>query len=215
MNLRIEPELRKYIRRLTADEQALLQASVAAEGVRDPLVVWRFNGDYVLLDGHHRFEIAQRLGMPFEVREVELADLSAAKRWMIRNQLGRRNLTPAEAAYYRGLEYLEEKKEWGGDRRSEASRSSDQNDHLKTAEQLAVEYGVGPATVRRDAQFAQALDRLADLRRRIRALPETGREYRRAVSLELGFHTALMRLLEPPGVLMEPLEAFALEDSDD
>ena len=86
-SIRIDPELRKYMRRLTEDERSLLEASVVAEGVRDPLVVWRRNGELVLLDGHHRYEIAQRHGVPFEVVELSFPDLSSAKRWVIRNQL--------------------------------------------------------------------------------------------------------------------------------
>jgi len=86
-------------------------------------------------------------------------------RWVIRNQLGRWNLTPAEAAYYRGLEYLEEERPIG--RPSNGSEKSAQNEHIKTSERLADQYGVGQASIRRDAQFAQALDRLPPTRPRI------------------------------------------------
>lgn len=164
--LQVEPELGKFLRRLTPDELALLESSLLAEGVRDPLVVWRRNGERVLLDGHHRYEIARRHGLEFRVQEIELADLAAAKRWVIRNQLGRRNLTPAEVAYYRGCAYLEEKDSWGG------PRASGQNDHLKTCEVLADQHGVGEKTIRRDAAFAAALDRQAELH---------GEEFRAAV----------------------------------
>jgi ParB-like chromosome segregation protein Spo0J len=108
--LRTDPELRKLMRQLTPDELALLESSLLADGVRDALVAWRRNGERVLLDGHHRYEIARRHGLEFGVEEIELPDLAAAKRWVIRNQLGRRNLRPAEVSYCRGLEYLAEKK---------------------------------------------------------------------------------------------------------
>jgi len=56
---------------------------------RDPLAVW--NG--VLVDGHNRFEICSRLGLPFDVSEVDgIADRNDAIEWIIRHQFGRRNL---------------------------------------------------------------------------------------------------------------------------
>ena len=47
------------------------------------------------------------------------------------------------------------KKAHGGDR-----KSSYHFDHLKTAESLAADYGVGQATIRRDGQFARAVEDL-------------------------------------------------------
>ena len=47
------------------------------------------------------------------------------------------------------------KKAHGGDR-----KSSDHFDHLKTGESLAADYGVGQATIRRDGQFARAVEDL-------------------------------------------------------
>ena len=41
--------------------------------------------------------------------ELSFPDISSAKRWVTRNQLGRRNLTPAEVSYYSGLHYRAEK----------------------------------------------------------------------------------------------------------
>lgn len=46
-----------------------------------------------------------------------------------------------------GRRYNRAKKAHGGDRKTEESR--DQNEPLKTAEKLAVEHGVSPATVKR------------------------------------------------------------------
>jgi hypothetical protein len=155
MEIHIEPELRKYMRQLTEDERSLLEASIIAEGVRDPLVVWHRNGELVLLDGHHRYEIAQRHGISFELVELSFPDLSAAKRWAIRNQLGRRNLTPAEVAYYRGQEYLEERRPVG--RPQGGAEKLSQNATIsQTAEAIASRHGVDRATIHRDAQFAHS-----------------------------------------------------------
>ena len=82
----------------------------------------------------------------------------AKKEWIYRNQLGRRNLTEQEASYYRGKLYEAQKLSCGGDRRSKA-----QNELLKnTAEQIGKEYGVSKDTVKRDEQFSQAVDKVAE-----------------------------------------------------
>ena len=75
---------------LTPDERSTLEANIVQAGrARDPLAVW--NG--VLLDGHNRFEICSRLGLPFDVAEVDgIEDRNDAISWICQHQLGRRNL---------------------------------------------------------------------------------------------------------------------------
>jgi hypothetical protein len=60
-----------------------------ADGCRDPLLTW--NG--ILIDGHNRYEICTKHGLPFSILEKDFTDSGAAKIWMIDNQNGRRNLT--------------------------------------------------------------------------------------------------------------------------
>jgi len=87
----IDDEFRALIPPLRDDERAQLEANLFAAGrARDPLVTWRG----ILLDGHNRYEICTRLGLQFEVVEasgVETRD--DAKLWIVRNQLGRRNIS--------------------------------------------------------------------------------------------------------------------------
>ena len=47
----------------------------------------------ILLDGHHRFAICQRDGLPFATVAQSFKDRDAALLWVITNQVGRRNLT--------------------------------------------------------------------------------------------------------------------------
>jgi hypothetical protein len=82
------------------------------------------------------------IGKTFETRDQ-------AKCWIIENQLSRRNLTPEQTAYLRGIRHDLEK-----------DRHQNDADTGRTRERLAKEYGVSPATIRRDAQFAQAVDAL-------------------------------------------------------
>lgn len=96
----VDPEFEKLLPRLTAEEHALLEADILAHGILNPLCVWR--GMNILLDGHARLRIAQEHGLPYEVREVDCADRDEAKRWMMRGQLGRKNLHPDAVSYLRG-----------------------------------------------------------------------------------------------------------------
>jgi len=52
----------------------------------------------ILLDGHNRFEICQRLQVPYETTPIDIADRLDAKIWIHRNQLGRRNLSDDQRA---------------------------------------------------------------------------------------------------------------------
>jgi hypothetical protein len=73
--------------------------------------------------------------------------------WMIRNQINRRNQTPEQISYFRGKLYEQRKKA------PHRPLKGAQNAHLsKTAETIADEYGVNQATIRRDADFAKAID---------------------------------------------------------
>ena len=111
MTLTIHPDLRSLIPPLAPEELAQLEANLLAEGCRDPLIVWRWQGEEILLDGHNRHDLCQRHGLPYRTQELSLPDLDAAKAWMIANQLGRRNLTPEQMSYYRGEQYNLEKQQ--------------------------------------------------------------------------------------------------------
>jgi DNA modification methylase/ParB-like chromosome segregation protein Spo0J len=152
---RLDPEFESLFMPLAADELAQLEASVLSEGIRDPLVVW----GGVLLDGHNRFALAQKHGLEYAAREVALADRHAARRWIINNQLGRRNLTPEAFAYYLGLRFNEEKKDVG---RPEKLSQID-TVYGTTRDRLADEYKVSPATVSRAGAFAEDLAALEEI----------------------------------------------------
>ncbi|MEI8195738.1 MAG: ParB/RepB/Spo0J family partition protein [Phycisphaerae bacterium] len=92
----VDLEFRNLITPLTRDERRELEASLLAEGCRDPLVVWKSN--HLLLDGHHRFDICEKHTIPYQVVEVALPDRNSALLWIIRHQLGRRNLSDLQRA---------------------------------------------------------------------------------------------------------------------
>lgn len=82
------------IRPLSESELGMLEQNILRDGIRDPLVVW---GD-TLIDGHNRYAIAQKHGLEYKTVQIELEDDTAAKIWIMNNQLGRRNLSTATRA---------------------------------------------------------------------------------------------------------------------
>ena len=152
----VDPEFKALIPPLSAEERAQLEANLLADGCRDPLTVWgRAGGEQILVDGHNRYEICSAHGLDFNTVAMAFADREAAMDWMDANQLGRRNITPDQFTLLLGRRYNRAKKSHGGDRKSEESR--DQFEPLKTAEKLATEHGVSPATVKRAGQYAEAV----------------------------------------------------------
>ena len=87
-DLIIDPEFRDLIPPLNEEELKLLEASIVADGCESPLIVW--NG--VIVDGHNRYAICQKHEIPFAIQEKDFSSRDDAMLWMLRNQLGRRNL---------------------------------------------------------------------------------------------------------------------------
>lgn len=89
MNITIKSEFETLIPPLSPDEFQQLEENVLSEGIREPLIVW--NG--VLIDGHNRYRIAQKHGLPFRTSEMVFESENDAIIWIIKNQFGRRNLS--------------------------------------------------------------------------------------------------------------------------
>ncbi|MBW4604360.1 MAG: hypothetical protein KME29_33525 [Calothrix sp. FI2-JRJ7] len=173
--LNIDPEFQNLIPPLSDDEKFLLEANLKESGCIYPLIVWKGKG--ILLDGHNRYELCQKLQIPYNIVEVELASRAAAICWIANNQLGRRNITPETASYLRGKRYLSLK----GNREDNlkqnlpngnSCRSAEEGPEqdlpnannpiaIDTAKALASEYKVGERTIRNDAKYTQAVDTLA------------------------------------------------------
>lgn len=155
----IDDEFSSLIPPLSQDERRQLEANIIDAGcARDPLVVWATeNGDCVLLDGHNRYEICARHLLPYEVNELTFECREDAADWIDRNQLGRRNLDPRQMSLLRGRRYNRTKREDGG---HGDQKSGGQNVRPNAAESLATEHGVNEKTIRRDGEFAEAVESL-------------------------------------------------------
>ncbi len=183
--LRIDPELRDLLGPLSPEEREQLRANIVADGgAIDPIIVWR--EQWVIVDGHNRYEICTDTGLPYKVRDKSFASRADVIAWMIEHQSGRRNMTPERLSYLRGKAYQSAKKDCeetlvpgavhakkstppkdGGipkTSKNPTNPSVGQNDPPKkrTSEEVAKKTGVTEATVRRDDKYAAAVDRLAN-----------------------------------------------------
>ncbi|MDQ0569056.1 polyhydroxyalkanoate synthesis regulator phasin [Variovorax paradoxus] len=90
MNIVVNEELKAYIDPLTPEEHEALERSILTEGCRDALVLW---GD-VLVDGHNRYGICQKHGLPFQtVQNTRFKSIEDVHLWMIDQHLGRRSIS--------------------------------------------------------------------------------------------------------------------------
>lgn len=154
-------EIRDYINPLTNDEFTGLERTLLEEGINDPLIVWETSSTtagidnlgtevYVLIDGHHRYKISKKHNLPFSIVLKKYATLDLVKAAMLDKQLNRRNLTPEQVSYYRGLKYnISKAKQVGVEKQ------------VNIASELSKEFGVNEKTVRRDGIFAKGLDKLS------------------------------------------------------
>jgi hypothetical protein len=202
-NIIILDELQNFIPPLSTDEYGQLESNILQHGCQSPLQVWQIpkknvelpfeNEDdlaYVLIDGHNRHKICTQYNLPFEVYILSFASQKEAKDYMINLQLGRRNLSPNQISYFRGLRYNNEKADKFENLQTnfpkghfDPSGNSEQIDNNSltnfskghfdpsrktTAERLAKEYNVSPKTIKRDAEFAGGLEKItSELRNNI------------------------------------------------
>lgn len=87
-NLVVDEELERVAPPLAENELEILKADILEHGCKFPLIVW---GD-TIVDGHNRYRICKEADIPFAVEQMEFADKTEAKLWIVKNQLGRRNL---------------------------------------------------------------------------------------------------------------------------
>lgn len=92
MDLNINEAFRNLIPPLSDHELQCLEAEIRYwAGCYSPIITW--NG--TIIDGHHRYTICKKHGLPFKIEERQFDDEHAVMIWMIDNQMGRRNITDA------------------------------------------------------------------------------------------------------------------------
>lgn len=89
LELIIDEEFQMLIPPLAPEEYQKLKENIIADGCREPLVIW----GKIIVDGHNRYKICTESNVPYKTINKEFKDRSDVIEWMLRNQLGRRNLT--------------------------------------------------------------------------------------------------------------------------
>ncbi|QDL55142.1 hypothetical protein [Rhodoferax aquaticus] len=118
MSILINQDLLAYIDPLTPDEYEALERSLRSEGCRDALVLW---GD-VLVDGHNRYSICTRHGIPYRtIQNEQFKSLEDVHLWMIDQHLGRRSVSD----FQRGVLALRKKDILASKSRAEPSEKTD------------------------------------------------------------------------------------------
>lgn len=160
--LEIDEEFHKLCPKQTKEAREQLRANLKADGCLDAIKVW----GGIVVDGMTRYQLCHEEKIPFLVEQMQFADNDAARDWIIKHQLGRRNLTESQASELRGRLYQERKKPRGDSERTDAKNQKTPGISPKrhnvalgdTAAEVAQETGVNRRTVQRDAKYVEALD---------------------------------------------------------
>ena len=84
------PEMEQLLPPLSAEQFSSLERDILENGCYAPIVV---NEELAIVDGHNRFRICEKHGLPFRMLVFSFADLLEAKQWALETQRGRRNLS--------------------------------------------------------------------------------------------------------------------------
>jgi len=92
--LKVDEKFKTLIPPLTEEERKLLEESILKNGCEMPILVW----NDTIVDGHNRYDICQAHSIPFATEEKIFENRTEVILWMLRNQLGRRNLNSFQRA---------------------------------------------------------------------------------------------------------------------
>lgn len=165
----IDIEFQNLIRPLSDEERKELRDSLSSCGLLMPLVVWRNDGKTILVDGHNRLSLWKEFDgfneeFEFKTQELYFGNRDNVKEWIIKNQLGRRNLSPDDFKLLVGQLYNQRKKAVpnpdgiGG--KSGKIVEGKNCTQQTTAEQIAEETGVSPRTVKNAGKLAAKVEEI-------------------------------------------------------
>lgn len=134
---------------LTDDEFYKLEALILKdEKILNPILIWKNQ----IVDGHNRYEISQRYGIPFETQEKEFKNEEDVILWIKENAVSQRNLP--EFARFEMIAEIEallkvkgkEKKAHGATAPGKTAEATDAPKHDTRAE-LAKKAGMSPTQI--------------------------------------------------------------------
>lgn len=102
-DLIVDKEFEDLLPVLTPEELEKLENSILQYGMLDPIKIWQepSTGEWIIIDGHNRYNILKKHDIEWHYWQDykimdELETREDVKKWMLEQQLGRRNLSPAE-----------------------------------------------------------------------------------------------------------------------
>ena len=158
----IDEQFKYLLPKLEEEIYRGLEASILGYGCLYPLVLW--NG--ILIDGYNRYKICTEHDIPFDTIDMEFGTREEVVIWIIRNQIERRNLTPIQLSYFRGLHYNADKMIQGSNNQhvQESEKAQNEPFHLgSTATRLGEQYNVSRNTIKRDKKLADALTKIGKI----------------------------------------------------
>ena len=166
-DLIIDPEFKRLLPELSQEEYHLLEESILAEGCRDALILW----GQIIVDGHNRYQICKSHGLPFRTEQRDFSSREEALRWILLNQIGRRNISPELLKYQIGKRYNIEKRLSAHNPRGKNQYTEVASDvlmqprttaRLGRAGEIAREYNVSHFAIHTYKDIAKAVDRIAE-----------------------------------------------------
>ena len=169
--LKVDRSFKNLIRPLRRQEYIRLESSLLSEGCKEPILVWQG----IIIDGHSRYEICQKHGIPYEIKEMEFSCKEEAIIWICSTQLKRKNITEEARKFLIGMQFecekivnranrprgrnqyskpIEEEPEEG---RTVSNHYGYQSGH-RSATRIAEENHVSYGTVEKYAYYTRALE---------------------------------------------------------
>lgn len=162
--LEIDNEFKTLIHPLKRDEYLQLELNLTIDGCREPIIVW----NNIIIDGHNRYEICNRLHIPYAVQHMYFDSRAEAIIWICNNQLGRRNITEETRRYLIGKQYELEKvvrknpNAYGFNQYKKRGHE-DGESFRRTAQKISAEYHVSTGAVQKYAIYCRALDSISEV----------------------------------------------------
>lgn len=181
----IDSEFESFMPQMDTSSFQLLKSDIELRGeVLEPIMLWINNsGRLIVVDGHNRLRAVQQvmegggrvLGVASRFVPVHVETREDVLDWMSDKQLGRRNLTKEERAYYLGRAYRAKKKS-AKEAIATASEANPNNNpdaesnrggkmspqSHATAREIAQKHGVNEKTVRRAEKTLERKEAVAE-----------------------------------------------------
>ena len=159
----IDEEFKGLLPALDEQTYTWLEENILQYGCREPITLW--NG--IIIDGYNRYDILTKHDLSVNTVSMEFDSRDDVIIWIIDNQVSRRNLTPIQLSYYRGLHYNTDKRVirnmTGKNQHSEViSQNGKQPKMQSTVSKLADKYNVSARTISRDSQIANAINTIGE-----------------------------------------------------